>query len=813
MNRNPSSSVGHFRIGFLALVIGVALLGATTTVPLQAQAPGVAETEQARAQRWMTDRLIVMSRMVLGQQGQEPRPDQIVRASTLLELARQFAPQDPDLLRQYLELARFNEDVELELELVTQLSRYDPSDLVAQRDALLLQISQPQSVSERLDRLARLLTSPQGSALDDSVRADLSARGAVWADQMGDEPLTRRLLSSSIELDPSNLTAADLLVTRVTRDGGSAADLGVALTSLLRADPARPQPRIGLAAQLAQEAVYGEAATQFDMSARVGQAWPDPQYLQTWAGSLVGAGRSNEALALIAQYEQAMAVLDPPQELSMDTLLLRQVAARSAGAAVEAELFNSVLTLINDRIAEGQSELAYDRAWIAAMFGPDPADAARYLQGLDADDPVVRRAQAWIDFRSGNTEAAEAQFRAIGGEDRAGLLGLALMQPPARAEAYLKAIIKQDPLSLISLFGCHELHELDGTPEPTDAGLTIQAALNRIPRRMVEGDPSLLPWTRLDIQVRPARLSFLDPMVAVISLRNMVNTPLGIGESMAVPGLAMIEIDADLAGRPLPSGTIPPIFVPLNRQLTLGSGQTLEVPVRLDRTFFGQLASSQPLSNITFSASVIIDPRVDQQRMAAGYLNFLPGTFGGTDVVRNLIRSGEGTNPETLERDLARLDATRMDERMLGVSRLGSIEAMGEGRIDEATQMRIRAAIDDRFESWPPALQAWTIFSVPSGEEGRNRYRRVFQTAERSEHPLVRVAYLLTQVTEDNRDAANAALRADNESIREFAQAMLDALDWAAEQQDDSAIDPSLLDPEAAESPEASSAVPAGDLK
>jgi tetrahydromethanopterin S-methyltransferase subunit H len=75
-----------------------------------------------------------------------------------------------------------------------------------------------------------------------------------------------------------------------------------------------------------------------------------------------------------------------------------------------------------------------------------------------------------------------------------------------------------------------------------------------------------------------------------------------------------------------------------------------------------------------------------------------------------------------------------------------------------------------------PAELAWTLYSTQSRDQAGSPMSPVFQVAGRSDEAIVRVAYLLTQVTDPQAPALVDALRSDDEQLRRFAVAWRQAL-------------------------------------
>ncbi len=752
-----------------------------------------AQSADTLAATRLADQYVASARTIL-QNGSAPRPDQLVRARILTDLALELDPEHPEALRTRLTVAEQEQDDEQAILIRRHLATLDRDDHALLRDVLIDRVNEGQTTQDRLATVAQLLRSDASEQLPSPVRAELAAYAAQLADEAGAMDAVRQWVTLALQNDPINLAAAELQFRLLTDSGAEPLPIARSLVTLVAADPVRPAPRVALALALLEQAAYTEATQQFNMAVLLNGRPLEVSLLMSVTVAGLGSGDVDRALELLDQAETGLSRQEPPLELPIDMQLVRLAAVYEQDSEASVQWFERLAASLATRAQEGDTDVWLDLAWITAVFGPEPELAEVFLSQAELvtpdDEALATRARAWAALRLGQTEQAQPLLQAIGADDRWGLVGLALLQPEDRVGPFLEAIIHQAPQSLPSLVAMAELRRRDlGLPSPSADGRALLQSLDRMPRRLRSGDPRALPWSNITLHVDTPRTSYLEPIRVHLKVRNMTTSPMGVGNGRAIPGVALLEVNANLNGRRLPPGLIRPVVVDLTRRLTLDGGESYEVPVRLDMGSFGQLLAGAPASTITFEITMTADPQLDADRLReTGQFRFNPGVIGDEAIVRNQLRTGRGVNPESLAEAFETIEnGTDPAERQIAIARMLMYEGDTVNALPLNDADRLRRHVNENFASWPTTRQAWAVYYIPPGEPINEDYRAAIQVGQRSDDTMVRVTYMLAHLGQAEEELFNDALRHSDEVIREFAQAMVEGNRVLAEQMEEAA--------------------------
>jgi hypothetical protein len=320
-------------------------------------------------------------------------------------------------------------------------------------------------------------------------------------------------------------------------------------------------------------------------------------------------------------------------------------------------------------------------------------------------------------------------------------------------------------------------------------GLTLTQRIAAWPSTMRNPNLAENPWTLMRLAIEPAEYGYLEPIYATATLRNMTDLPLSLnsgggggtgGGEGTLPTTLYISLAARRGGAAMPDAG--PIVADLGRRLRLEPREALQVPLRLDRGGLGYMLMMTPTDSITFTATAILDPRPSQQGMS-------PGPLGATDTTPAARRNAlplTGANMEYMIRSAR--DGGDPFGRMRSLAVLAALgPQMASAESDEAkSALKLVAdTVNRAFVEGNPVHQAWTLLFIPPSEAARKTFTSVFEAAERSETPLVRIVYTTAQIDDPESAAMNAALRHPNKAIADYAQAhrtyLLEAAKAAAE--------------------------------
>ncbi len=745
----------------------------------------------------LADQLVLLALASVEGRG-EPRPDQLERAMFWFEQALALTPQDPELWRLRAELASASGDDAGRLAAIRRYVELVPEDDVAQLELIHANLAEIQTLDERLAMLERLYAV---EALGKPLRSRLASSAARAAIEMNRDEDLARWLTRAVRLDPANVEAAQMLY-RLARDRHSPpAQIGVTLIGWVAAAPSSVAARIELGTLLMGQAVYDRAAEQFEIAWKLEPGQLDEASVQMWVGAVAAAQRTPTAVGLLDQYEmmvrhrlmqaEAQELMDRGQDprtadlesatrpvLPPELELLRlALAKRTQEGRPDTSLAN-LRRMLDEMIEAGDETARLDLLWIDAMFGREGelTDVTARIGAEDADHPLVRRAAGWVALRRGERDEAREHFEALSDDDPFAAYGLALLHEDGsseQTEAFVR-LIHRHPSRMPGILAAVRLREAGLVVPATQLGGSLRREMDRQPYRIWSTDLSRSPWFSIKIEVDRPRVGFLDPVWATLSIRNTSGTPLAIGSPGTVSTQAMVTFRASITGTSL--GQVPPVFVDLNRRLTVPTNDRLSTRVRLDRSALGRLLANYPAHSITVGASARLDPKLTARGGAT------IGPLGSVDSISALTIAGQLPTPENLELWLADFERGGEVDRMRALPRLlYTVGVLGEE--GEARQMRARAVdtINGEFTRMSVRQQAWTVRFLSLAREQKQLFQRIIDQAQRSDEPLVRLMYLVTQVEEADSPQLAAAIRHDNPQIKGFAQAYREGLRVRAE--------------------------------
>ncbi|MEO0629355.1 MAG: hypothetical protein AAFY46_01340, partial [Planctomycetota bacterium] len=201
----------------------------------------------------------------------EPGPADARAGAMTLELAAEFRPEDPILLRYLVEAYRAAGDEAGLIDATKRLYAADPGDEVAQLRLISWSISQRQTVEERLAAYAEWLDGRGAEFLKDTpaVASRLALDSALLYRETGDESAFLGRLAQATRLDSSNKEAAALAAAAFAqRSSDPVARLELAI-NLLLADPVDPNLHLSIAEQLASFGVFDQSRRFYNNADRL----------------------------------------------------------------------------------------------------------------------------------------------------------------------------------------------------------------------------------------------------------------------------------------------------------------------------------------------------------------------------------------------------------------------------------------------------------------------------------------------------------------------------------------------------------------
>lgn len=795
--------INRFYLSAVAMVLAV-----TISVARGQQAvPAIGETPG----QLLADQLLLVAQERLSGEG-DIQDDQITRARILLDLALGLTPDDAETWRLRAELAGLAQDEPGYQDALRQYLRLRPDDDTAQFSLITSRFASYQTIDQRVQAAERMLEAEAAKNLSASLRSRLASYAAGGAQEMGDQARFAHWLKVAAKLDPANPTAAALMYQLATgKQGVDPVVVGATLINLVKATPADPMARLDLAERLLSQTEFELAAKQFKMAFQLTAQPLSSEALIHWITSDALAGQAAAALDVLRQVEMMFASAPPtaatqpadsatpngPSSVgaTADTsaapthtpakgilplpLQLWRVAILTAseqhGAATTAlQLLNEQLT---QQFTGGNLEAGITRAWITCLFNGQADAAEQYLQAVPADNAVIHRCRGWLALHRGETELARAELTTAveNGQDHVAMYGLALLeQAGSKAQIEgLKKTVEVNPRGIAAMLATAKLRQLGQPMQPTSAGLALRAIIERSPSRLWDSDLSWAPWVEMRCEVEPARIGYLEPLSAQITVRNVSGAPLAVGHAGGLAGTVLVALMPSVGGQPV--GSIRPIVVDINRQLTLQPQERVAIRVRLDRSMMGSVLASNPFRTITLDAMCVLNPTTN----ATGGL--VAGTVGAVQSVRALQVIGQPLTRENVDLWLSELRSNDRATQMRAVARLLNLMASVAADNDpQGLRQEVAQAISQQYGGFDAVGQAWTMRFLSGDMANHELLRRVVDQAQRSTDPAVRIMHLVSRVAGPSDAVLLAAMREENPLIHEFAQAMTTSLERSA---------------------------------
>jgi len=771
--------------------------------------------------RSLADEFAMLSRLAL-QSNTTVADHQWTLSRLLLNAALTLNKQDAELWRMSAELARETSDRQTQAAALRAYCTLEPDDTAAQYQWITTRLMRAQTLEERTQLVQRLLGADSAGQLHPRVRSRLASYLASAAAEQGDGPAVQKYLKQAMELDPINPIAAELMYELASRRPTPAPVQGQVLITLLQAQPTAPSVRLLMARWLADQQAYQAATAQFEAASRLSGTPMQPDHARDWAAAMVAMGQADQAIEQINQQEATLRALLAQQRRAAEAQAARE--AQESGVApppapesqadltgqqvlppeVDAVRMMAAFALGRDTLLEatyarmkpevlGDENAAdplRDLAWLSVLTNRD-LDAARdWLSAQpqpeskpeskpDAEpnaqpDAIVARIAGWLAWREGRLDEATALLRPIARTDGFAALGLAQVLAQAASprdperQGLLRAIALAEPMGLAGIAAAAQLVQLDDALDPSPGAVAVVDALRALPSRVAEPDLQRLPWIDAEIELGQQRYRQLDPMTATITLTNRSGMDLPIASEAngghGIPALASLIITPRRVGQDV--GNLPPLIVDLARQLVLEKGQTITMPVRLDRTGLAALIANIPTETINFSVMLVYDPRwVPGQVDASGPL----GETATTNPRQNWAMPATGLNVERWVSDVTGPDPLA---RLAAIARLAPIAPrLAENDDTRDSAQRIAQAINEQFPRLDPVMQAWTVRFIPPNDTGKVMFEPALTLAARSASRTVRLMHLHIHATEPDGAIINAGLRSDDDVIQAMAQA------------------------------------------
>ena len=653
-------------------VIAVAVLAGCLASAGTGRAPDLKPQELLARE---VSRLAVMDLRSVGQAG----PDDYRTAGTLLSIAHELVPEDPDILRRAIEAEFGANDHERVLELTRELLRIpsESADQIAQLRLITASIARKtQDADDRLRVYETFLSGPEKDKIDPAIRSRLALDAALLLRERGDSAGFLQKLTEAVKLDATHKEAAAVGATyyaeRVPEDRVGNLQW---LVILMMADPVDPNVHLAMARELASAGAYKTAKRFHTNALNITSAAGEQNENVTvehrviqWC--LEGPGKAvaqiNHEL-MVAKDDAAREIrrrqesklslegVDKPEDVRLSIPIAAMVILGSEAAgdrqAAEAAMADAVATVqdatlkLRDRVRQGR--MPEGDAMIRTNQIQLELQSIRLWTGLQLDQVMELRTRAadfarqfpetfavldgWLKVRSGDPEGGIAVLQPVADTAALARLGIAtadeLLGRKDEAAAEYRRIRREHPLELSGAWARHRLEVLGFSDDPAITAALVKVA-DTVPDWVDRLVVSPQQFVHLTARISDPSPEAIERTPIEVTLQNLAGVPLGVGADRPISSRLLVTPKlekGEMTGR-----LNMPEVVDINRRLRLMPRETITATVWPDPGQSGWLMEAMATRSFQVRWRLIEGFRFDPE---GGYQPGPLGVLAETDAL------------------------------------------------------------------------------------------------------------------------------------------------------------------------------------
>jgi tetratricopeptide (TPR) repeat protein len=611
----------------------------------------------------------------------------ISTAVILIQESLKLDPKNPSIWRAAIEVAQMADRSDFELEAIRGLLQVTPNDTTVQLARLRSVIEKTNTVEQRMALYESLLSDGRSKLLDPRVASRLAFDASLLQRQLGDLKQFARWLAEAVALDPSYPDAISMAAGFFgdeTADSYTRAEL---LSATMLSNIRDVTLQVSLAEFLMSYGDYKDAAQMYRvvLSESIEDDIRDGLLadilLSQWA-----VGGTSLALDILTRRQTLVDVayrkktkqqnsrMTPleiarihapliPKLATIRAVIYAERDSRSEAEQALASAIGSIHTLASiyetqgDRATIKVADLKLQAVWILLWLSNDVAQAQQLIEEVEQSvvihDTEKTRLNGWIALKRGGFEEAISILSAIPNDNPA-KLGIALANQQLgnkqKAATQFLDIAKTDGGSILGVWSRKQLEKIVGTtfdirPEIQNLQELMINIFNTINNYVLDPRPVI------DIQIVSQKMTFspYDPVTAEIEITNNTTIPLVIAKNGPIQPLILVEALIEIPNVDL--GTVPPIIIPINSEVSLLPRQSIRTSVELRQYWPGGLFNSFPLrgASLRLRATVNFAARNTTSRSGQNTLVYETGWLGSTDKVTGIRVDGIRLTDEWLE--------------------------------------------------------------------------------------------------------------------------------------------------------------------
>ncbi|QNN24947.1 hypothetical protein HED60_22605 [Planctomycetales bacterium ZRK34] len=713
-------TIGTLKWGLLGLCIviwsGAGAAGAETLTPSQQ----------------LAQRMARLARQTLAGQ-QEPGPEQVAQARKLLDQAVALDRSNVELAALRAEAASLDAgaDPEARRKALAGYLRVNPSDDAAQLRLIGLLADAAQDVPARAELYQRMLTGPAAEQLSAPLRSRVAVQAAVLAREQGHTREFAQLIQQALRLDTTNARATAEAYLLLRDRGASLLDQAQALLALLSADPTNATVHLQVASMLLHAGAYEQSIGWFESASSLWRYTGAPEdaalvgALNEWATALIGAGRYDDAAALVDSIRAG----DPDAALPVSLMSVLVAAHDLSGKSEAADrAFEKMIQRLDEAAGQAPDNMdrRVDNVWARLLYNRqiDKLDEPfkQLNTGMKADDPVLKRLTGWRLMRQGKSEEAAKVLEPLVKSDPAAALAMAMNK--ARADdsdrlAQYNQVYRSAPGNMVGVLAAYHIRKLGGRPQLTDESQTIQRLAQQVPDslRRITVEPDA--FIKFELESIGGRVAYGQPVQLRLSLTNTSPIALSVGPGATIPGTALIIVTASAPdGKPRPTQ---PLVVNLARRLRLNPGQSIKAHLMIDAPVF----AIAPNQSLIIRNVAILNPVLTPQGQ------YQPGLMGVVSRTQTVMRPGIDITDKAMAERLASLKS-EPDCGTLAALPILAVMMPEQGQ-------KIITDLNAVYGKLDAARRAWLIscLPLPSKAASDSPFAELLKAADADKDPLV----------------------------------------------------------------------------
>lgn len=699
--------------------------------------------------------------------------DAITTAVVLISEAAKLSPNNESIWRTMVEVAQMADMPVLRREAIRGLLLTSPRETKVQLSRLRDAIDRTNTVDQRMKVYEKLLSDGRSNLLDSRVAARLSLDAAHLQRQVGDVNQFARWLAESVALDPSYPDAITLAAGFFGDESADVYQRAELLASAVLSNIRDTTTQVALAEYLMAFGDYKDAKAIYEnvLSDNAGdQKIISSSLLADIAISQWAAGDSVAALDTILARQQAtdkiyrnktrqsqprispleLARIHAPLSPKLSTtraIVFSELDDPSQKAIAVDSAVGSILSFAKLYESQGETnstrvvDLYLQAAWVSIWLGED-VDTARlnidHVKTIATIDPVEQnRLEGWIALRNTDLELAKTILTQIK-SDAAAQVGLAMIAlsegNEQEAARELLKVARDYGGTMLGVWSRNQLLKIvkadfEIRPEVQDLQKLMEGVLQTIDLYVKDPRPPV------QLRVDPEVTTFgpYEPILVNVSLTNNTTIPITIAKNGPLQPLMLIQVVLEIPGAKI--GSVPPIIIPIDNELSIRPRETLVIQTDLRQQWIGGVVNSFPLqgASVRLKSTINFTARETKGRTGRSMLVYEAGRIGMKDETEGFRIDGVRLNDVWVNHAIERAssissidDLTSMvlltwtvaDNVDIKIEKplIPPPEGEGQQNTDEEEQLRLKSeAVTTVLSNFPglgPMSQAWVVSTM-----------------------------------------------------------------------------------------------------